>query len=81
MSAVWHSAGGPDPPHVDDELLRMRQLRGAMVGGAQVAPRVHAADGITSSGPLPMAVIDISRPVMTPTSSFFASQREALKNA
>jgi hypothetical protein len=79
VSAVWQSAGGPDPPHVDDELLRMRQLRGAMVGGAQVAPRFHAADGITSS--LPMAVIDISRPVMTATSSFFASQREALKNA
>ena len=44
MSAVRHGAGDPDAPHVDDELLRMRQLRGAVVGSAQLAPRHAAAD-------------------------------------
>ena len=35
-----------------------------MVGRARLAPGFHAADGLTSSSPLPMAVIDISRPVV-----------------
>jgi hypothetical protein len=35
-----------------------------MVGRAQWAPQFHAADGLTSLSPLPMAVINISRPVV-----------------
>lgn len=59
---MWHGARAPDAPHVDDPLLRVWQLRGAMVGDAQFAPAFHAADAITSSSPL-RAVIDVSRPV------------------
>lgn len=35
-----------------------------MVGAAQLAPLVHEAAGMTSSSPLPMAVINVSRPVV-----------------
>lgn len=34
-----------------------------MVGCVQLALPFHATDGLTSSSPLPMAVINISRPV------------------
>ena len=61
---MWHGAWGADPSHVEDELLRVRQLRRAMVGGARLAPLVHEADGMTSSSPLPMAVINVSRPLV-----------------
>jgi hypothetical protein len=43
---------GPDAAHVDDTLLRVRQLRDAMVGGAQLAPGVTVADGLTFPVPL-----------------------------
>jgi hypothetical protein len=42
----------------------MPQLRGALVGGAQFLLSFHSADVITSSSPLPMAVIDVSRPLV-----------------
>ena len=35
-----------------------------MVGAAQLGPLVHKAAGMTSSSPLPMAVINVSRPVV-----------------
>lgn len=58
-----YGARGCQAPHVDDALLRVRQVRGAMVGCAQLASPCRAADGLTSTSPLPMAVINISRPV------------------
>ena len=64
MSEVWRGVWNADPSHVDDELLRVPQLRCAMVGGARPAALVHEADGMTSSSPLPMAVINVSRPLV-----------------
>jgi hypothetical protein len=64
MSAVWHGAGGHDPLDVDESLLRVRQLRGALVCGPQFLPSFRTADVITSWSPLSMAVIDVSRPLV-----------------
>jgi hypothetical protein len=44
-----------DAAHVDDTLLRVRQLRDAMVGSAQLAPGAAVADGLTFPVACPLA--------------------------
>ena len=59
MSAVRHGGRGPNPAHVDDTLLRVLQLRDAMVGHAQLARGFRTADGMTAPRVVPIAVINI----------------------
>jgi hypothetical protein len=44
---VRHGERDANPAHVDDTLLRLRQLRDTMVGRAQLAQSFQAADGMS----------------------------------